>query len=156
MKNFKELYEGILADVEDTIQSGDRLFEKAEKEFLDLQKYLTNPRFPIKGTYKSRVEWRYGFNVENLCKLIGSYGFDKLSYVSTVTYKYKPSGNWEFMLYFTVDNRYGVNSNARMATLKASSTKYKTYPEFVKGELVPLFKDMNTFIEFIKKQQVER
>lgn len=146
------LSEASLLDIEDTLNSGNKLVKDIEKEFNIMKTGMCNPLMWVKDSRGGIQEWRYGYNVGNLCNFMGYKGYD---YVTTCIYKSKKRDEWNFTMFFQSKNRKSLDT---LMTTKfwRPMTTFKTFKQFIKSEIEPIFKDIDTLKVYIEENKKMR
>lgn len=155
MKTLKSILEAsLLGNTEDTLNFGDM----AIKEFDNLKKTLSDKRnWGIKkkmsGVYKGKSGmWTYGIiRVPNIIAMTGMFPKD-YGNISIELYKNADSDWQDYSGDITISNMYKeFDKKCFRLDPFYINVSAKTPEEVIKNLIPVIFKDFNTFVEFLKK-----
>jgi hypothetical protein len=148
----KNLYESILAGIDDTFKQGDEYIEQLSENFKILQKDLS-----IAKSYREVKTYNPGkFVINRYCKnLLKSYGFDA-DLINIVIYLpgvYGSSNlnNCEIVIQIMKYQNKGINSIYK-TSYTLPKKEYTTLNDVVKKFIKPNIKDINTFKKLLKNE----
>ena len=157
----KTLIESILADIEDTLSSGDNFKEEIDNELETVQglknlalwkKYVSNNGYKGKFT-----QYTYLWKCPNCLNSVGIEEYNAIEFAMTYNSSDSPIGQagWTITMHIRCSyNERGKNRILwpRLIYQEEFPIKlYKTTNAFVKDALINnIFKDYNTFSKFIK------
>ena len=152
MKTIIELYEASILDIEGTIEDGNNYFNSIEKEFNTMKDGMCNPLMWVSDCRGGVFEWRYGYNIPELCKFMG---YKNYNYVTVTVHKSRKADEWGFAMFFQTDNRRAWDTFMTLKKWKPF-TKFKNFKQFCKEEIEPIFKDIDTFKAYIEENKKMR
>lgn len=148
----KNLYESILAGIDDTFKQGDEYIEQLSENFKILQKDLS-----IAKSYREVKTYNPGkFVINRYCKnLLKSYGFDA-DLINIVIYLPGVYGSsnlnkCEIVIQIMKYQNKGINSIYK-TSYTLPKTDYTTLNDVVKKFIKPNIKDINTFKKLLKNE----
>lgn len=145
MRSLKtHIAEGLLQGMDSTLDYGDKVIKKAEKEFIEIRKYTVSDMMLLRWSHTrtsmgSDVYW-ITFDAENICTVLGLDG-NKYLTIHCVNAPYTKQKDFTVGFYFheTKENKYSREfypidlddtSNIEMV-LKSIFKKFKTFNDFI-------------------------
>lgn len=145
MKNIIDIYEGVLSDIEGTLQQGDEFFKNVESEFNQLKRGAINSSWYNKFTRSNYTDYRVGIKAVNLLKYLG----DKHNELITIIIdKERYSNKWSISILFHSSNNSTASFNMINIPVASDHLSFR-FPKLLKQYIEPIFKDIDSFKKFI-------
>lgn len=158
MKDIYTVYEGLLAGMDNTLASGDKLLAKAKSELSTIKTYTDHSNHSL--WQSSKYGWqgkRYneGFNVKALAAVLGYW--DKIDTMRITITKDGDTDQWVIDITFYNSN-YRVASNDsdkwEMAIIRYPVSSVKTFPALLKKYVALIFDSIESLKKFMNDNKV--
>lgn len=141
--------EGILGDIDKTLNANDDFVNAAHEEFDSMVSKLSNHNTWVKkkfSTYRGdRISYRLMFNIKNISNL---FGFAPNNILLIAVIKNNEHDNWELCI--MLHNDRTAVKDYKSIRKEISQLNAKSFPAFLKNYILPYFKDLNTFAQAFK------
>lgn len=147
MKNIIDLYESsLLGDIEDTISKTDSFVDAVDAEFKTLQAAATDPKKYNKTKSKHAEDYRVGFKMPNLIRMLGD---TKNDLITVIVGKYNYHNLWEFSV--LLHSNTGAIRHNQCAKFSMPLIAFDVpVSKFINTYVAPVFKDIDSLKEFMK------
>jgi hypothetical protein len=161
----KTLIESILADIDDTLSSGDNLFNEELETVQGIKNLALWEKYVSHNGYKGKItQYTYVWKCPHCLSSVGIDEYNAIELAMTYNSSDSPIGpaGWTITMHIQFRCSYEKTSKKRVLWPKLLYQEefpiklYKNTNAFVKDALInDIFKDYNTFSKFIKDKYKE-
>lgn len=142
----KTLYEGILSDIENNINLGDKFSNSINSELKNITNKILNESNWNKLKANNQPVYQFEIKIPMICKLLNQKGSGKNLFIS-IGHNQR-IGTWHGCL-MLCDEKHSFRG-ALDIYRTWSEKKYKNFEELLKNAIVPMFKDIDTLSSELK------